>query len=77
MSSNSSLEKLELLRNMFSREISETDLDIAISDLEGWDSIMMVRLMMNLEQQVGRELSEEEMVSMTSVRDVERLLNAS
>lgn len=77
MSSNSSQEKLELLRNMFSRDISEADLDIAISDLEGWDSIMMVRLMMNLEQQVGRELSEEEMVSMTSVRDVERLLEAS
>lgn len=77
MSSNSSKEKLELLRNMFSRDISEADMDIAISDLDGWDSIMMVRLMMNLEQQVGRELSEEEMISMTSVRDVERLLEAS
>jgi acyl carrier protein len=48
--------------------------DCALSGIEGWDSLTMVRLMVRLEQHLGRELAEAELGSLTTVGDVQRLL---
>ena len=45
-----------------------------LGDLPGWDSLMMVRLMLRLEEHAGRELSEAELESIAVVGDVQRLL---
>jgi len=42
--------------------------------LEGWDSIMAVRLIIRLEGVLGRELDEDEIDGLRSIGDVETLL---
>lgn len=48
-----------------------------LSQLEGWDSLKGVRLVLRLEEIVGRELSEDDIERLQSVDDVERLLKAA
>jgi len=50
--------------------------DTPLADLEGWDSLKGVRLVLRLEEIVGRELSEDDIERLESVGDVERLLKA-
>ncbi|KYG98543.1 acyl carrier protein [Bradyrhizobium sp. DOA1] len=50
--------------------------DTPLAELEGWDSLKGVRLVLRLEEIVGRELSEDDIERLQSVGDVERLLKA-
>ncbi|WP_186294222.1 acyl carrier protein [Bradyrhizobium guangdongense] len=50
--------------------------DTPLAELEGWDSLKGVRLVLRLEEIVGRELSEDDIERLQSVSDVERLLKA-
>ena len=47
-----------------------------LADIDGWDSLKGVRLVLRLEQIVGRELSEANIEGLQSVGDVERLLKS-
>jgi len=47
-----------------------------LRDVDGWDSMHMVRLVLRLEEIVGRQLSEPELETLESVRDVERILGS-
>lgn len=51
--------------------------DIRLADIEGWDSLKGVRLVLRLEEIVGRELSEADIEQLNSVGDVDRLLTAA
>jgi acyl carrier protein len=51
--------------------------DIPLADLEGWDSLKGVRLVLRLEEIVGRELSEDDIARLQSVGDVEQFLKAA
>ncbi len=48
-----------------------------LANIDGWDSLKGVRLVLRLEEIVGRELSEEDIEKLQSVADVDRLLNAA
>ncbi|MGB3338263.1 MAG: acyl carrier protein [Devosia sp.] len=48
--------------------------DTLLVDLDGWDSLKGVRFILRLEQAAKRELSEDEIETIISVGDVERLL---
>jgi acyl carrier protein len=48
--------------------------NIALQDIDGWDSLQFVRLVVRIEQLVGRELTEEELERINNFRDVEHLL---
>jgi len=48
-----------------------------LAELEGWDSLKGVRLVLRLEEIIGRELSEDDIERLQSVHDVERLLKAA
>lgn len=50
--------------------------DVLLAHIEGWDSLKGVRLVLRLEEIVGRELSEDDIEKLQSVEDVERLLKA-
>lgn len=50
--------------------------DALLAELDGWDSLKGVRLVLRLEEIVGRELSEDDIERLQSVGDVERLLKA-
>jgi acyl carrier protein len=51
--------------------------DVLLADIEGWDSLKGVRLVLRLEEIVGHELSEDDIEKLQSVEDVDRLLKAS
>jgi acyl carrier protein len=50
---------------------------ILLADIDGWDSLKGVRLVLRLEEIVGRELSEDDIERLQSVEDVDRLLKAA
>jgi acyl carrier protein len=47
-----------------------------LADIDGWDSLKGVRLVLRLEEIVGRQLSEDDIEGLQSVADVERLLKS-
>ena len=51
--------------------------DVLLAQLDGWDSLKGVRLVLRLEEMVGRELSEDDIEKLQSVGDVDRFLKAS
>lgn len=64
-----------LLSEILRRELPSINGEELLRDVEGWDSLKGVRLVIRLEEIVGRELSEDELEKLQSVGDVERLLN--
>ena len=51
--------------------------DDELANLPGWDSLKTVRLVLQLEGALGRELEEAEVESLERLSDIERLLNGS
>jgi len=47
-----------------------------LADIDGWDSLKGVRLVLRLQEMVGRELSEDEIGALQSIADVERFLHS-
>jgi acyl carrier protein len=50
--------------------------DTPLADIDGWDSLKGVRLVLRLEEISGRELSESQIEGLQAVKDVEDLLKA-
>jgi acyl carrier protein len=50
--------------------------DVALGDISGWDSVVMVRLVVAIEERLGRQLSDLELEGIETVGDVEKLLKA-
>ncbi len=48
----------------------------ALSDIDGWDSLKGVKLILRLEEVTGAELSEASIESLQTVGDIDRLLGA-
>jgi acyl carrier protein len=51
--------------------------NVLLARIEGWDSLKGVRLVLRLEEIVGRELSEDDIEKLQSVEDVDCLLKAT
>lgn len=49
--------------------------ELSLADVPGWDSLKMVRLVVQIETALDRELSEAELDGLERVSDVQRLLN--
>jgi acyl carrier protein len=64
----------ELIIEIVQKNITALAKTTVLSDLDGWDSMHTVRLVLRLEEVLGRQLSEPELESLQSVRDVVRLL---
>lgn len=47
-----------------------------LADIDGWDLLKGVRLVLRLQEIVGRELSEDDIVGLQSIADVERVLQS-
>ena len=63
-------------------EVLRTNLSIPpgavpLADIEGWDSLKGVRLVLRLEEIIGRELTEDDIEKLQSVDDVDRLLKVA
>ena len=64
----------ELIGEITKRNTAACPDDTRLADLENWDSLKGVRLVIRLEEIIGRQLVEEEIAALQSIRDVARFL---
>ena len=67
----------ELIAEVLRTSVSMPPGNVLLAQIEGWDSLKGVRLVLRLEEIVGRELSEDDIEKLQSVEDVDRLLKAA
>jgi acyl carrier protein len=65
-----------LLADAIGAELAAVPEDAQIGQFERWDSLVHIRLLLSLEERIGRLLDADEVVRIESVRDVARLLNS-
>jgi acyl carrier protein len=65
-----------LISEVAQRNLAAISKTTLLSDIDGWDSLKTVRLVLRLEEVLGRQLSEAELEQLQSVGEVERLLAA-
>jgi acyl carrier protein len=75
MSGNVSDQARALVATALGKSIDEVPSDGAIATVPGWDSLGHVRLMMSLEQRLGRTLMPEEIVRLQSVAAIASMLS--
>ena len=63
-----------LLADVLQRPLPELGAGMALKDIPGWDSVVMVRLFLRIEERKGRELSEAEIEAISTVGDVARMI---
>jgi acyl carrier protein len=64
-----------LLADAIGAEVATVPEDAQIGQFERWDSLVHIRLLLSLEERIGRLLDPDEAVRIESLRDVARLLN--
>jgi len=64
----------DLIAEVLRADVSIPRDNVLLANVEGWDSLKGVRLVLRLEEIVGRELSEDDIEKLQSVDDVDRLL---
>lgn len=67
----------ELIAEVLRTSVPIPPEDVLLVQIEGWDSLKGVRLVLRLEEIIGRELSEDDIEKLQSVEDVDRLLKAA
>jgi len=66
---------VQLLADLLEIPVAEVTAELAMQDLEVWDSLKHMELIAALERQLDIQLTFEEIVAMRSVGDIERILN--
>jgi acyl carrier protein len=67
----------ELIAEVLRSDFSISSGDLLLAHIEGWDSLKGVRLVLRLEEIVGRELSERDIENLQSVEDVDQFLKSA
>jgi acyl carrier protein len=67
----------ELIAEVLRKGIIMPPNNVLLADIDGWDSLRGVRLVLRLEEIVGRELSEDDIAKLQSIEDVDRLLKVA
>jgi acyl carrier protein len=67
----------ELIAEVLRRKTPISSGDTLLAEIDGWDSLKGVRLVLRLEEIVRRELSESDIEKLQSIDDVDRLLKAA
>jgi acyl carrier protein len=65
----------QLLADVLQIPIEKVSAELAMQDLDVWDSLKHMELIATLEQQLNIQLSFDEIVAMRSVGDIKRVLN--
>jgi acyl carrier protein len=66
----------DILSSALKRPVPQVTPSTALADIPGWDSVIVVRLMLAIEETLDRELLESEIEAVTTVADVEKLLSS-
>lgn len=64
-----------LVADALERPIDHVPANGTIETVPGWDSLGHVRIILSLEAQLGRPIGASEVVGLTSVEAIDRLLN--
>jgi acyl carrier protein len=67
----------ELIAEILRKNASISSDDVLLAHIDGWDSLKGVRLVLRLEEILGRELLEIDIERLQSLEDVDRLLKAA
>jgi len=67
----------ELIAEVLRKSIVIPSSDALLAHIDGWDSLKGVRLVLRMEEIMGRELSEGDIETLQSVEDVDRLLKVA
>lgn len=65
---------LEIVGGALGLDTSQVPADAAIGRLERWDSLAHMRIILGLEERLDRQLTAEEVVGISALHDIERLL---
>jgi len=65
----------QLLADLLQISVSEVTDELAMTDLEVWDSLKHMELIASLEEQLDIQLSFDDIVAMRSVGDIKRVLS--
>jgi acyl carrier protein len=65
----------KLLADILQIHVTEVTDQLAMQDLDVWDSLKHMELIASLEEQLNVQLSFDEIVAMRSVGDIKRVLN--
>ena len=65
----------DLLAEVLQVPVTSITDELAMKDLEAWDSLKHMELISSLEQRLGTQLTFDEIVAMQSVADIKRVLN--
>jgi acyl carrier protein len=65
----------QLLADLLQIPVTEVTAELAMADLEVWDSLKHMELIATLEEQLDIQLSFEDIVVMRSVGDIKRVLH--
>jgi acyl carrier protein len=63
-----------LLRNVLQADVEALPHDCPLAQIPGFDSLKMVRLVLSLEEHLGRELSDSEFAGMVTFGDILNVL---
>jgi len=66
----------ELIAEITRRTVSGDDTTL-LHNVDGWDSLKGVQLVLRIEQSIGRHLTENELERLQSIQDVDALLKIS
>ena len=66
----------QLLADLLQIPVAEVTDELAMKDLEVWDSLKHMELIASLEEQLGIQLTFDEIVTTRSVGDIKRVLNS-
>lgn len=66
----------QLLADLLQIPVAQVNDELAMMDVETWDSLKHMELIAALEEQLGLQLTFEEIVMMRSVGDIKRVLNS-
>jgi acyl carrier protein len=65
-----------LIAEILRREVVISSDNTSLVDVDGWDSLKSVRLVLRLEEIAGRELSEGDIEGIQFVGDIDRILKS-
>lgn len=66
----------QLLADLLQIPVMEVTDQLAMTDVEVWDSLKHIELIASLEEQLGVQLSFDDIVAMRSVGDIKRVLSS-
>jgi acyl carrier protein len=68
------IEARKILADATGHDVANVPLSAAVGELQGWDSLAHMRLVLALEEKLARPLDGQEIITIRSLADIARLI---